>query len=124
MNAAMARISPSSRRKVGILVPSRQACGSFSHTGIHSLCSLHAHFFQAGPDLLDFAHQAAGAVVELLDLGVQQADAHLQVVGVLIKLLRFVVDRECCRPSGGEADFARPFGFLLVELADILVDGG
>ena len=83
MNAAMARISPSSRRKVGILVPGRHLCGSFSHTGIHSLCSFMRTSFRLGPDLLDLAHQAARAHVELLDLGVEAADAHLQIVGVL-----------------------------------------
>ena len=49
MNAAMARISSSSSRKVGILVPSRQACGSFSHTGIHSLRSFIRTSFRLGP---------------------------------------------------------------------------
>ena len=47
---------------VRILEPDRQPL----------LVHLHAHFFEAGPDLLDLAHQAARTVVILFDLGVQQ----------------------------------------------------
>ena len=37
------------RQKVGIFVPGRNACGSFSHSGIHSLRSFRRTSFKFGP---------------------------------------------------------------------------
>ena len=60
----------------------------------------------------------------LLDLGVEAGDANLQIGGVLIEALRFGVVAAAVGLTGGEADLALPFGFLLFELADLLVGRG
>jgi hypothetical protein len=87
------------------------------------LLQLGADFLEARTDLLDFAHQAARARVELFLLRVQRAGADPEIVGVREQLLRVGIGGARVVGLGfGESDFALPFGLLLLDLADLLVD--
>ena len=125
MNAAMARISSSSRRKVGILVPSRQACGSFSHTGIHSLRSFMRTSLRLGPTFFTSRTSSCERMSSCSILASRPLERTLRSLACW-KSLRASASlvRRIVGLLFAEPDFAQPFGLLLLELADLLVHRG